>query len=91
MSNFCYWRWNDAYPVVRKRIDDLQAEYIEQVKLVDEIAVKLYNEDSPGAAVDYITQYTVNTGTKLHDLWLEFYGELFGKWRIFATTTSTQF
>ena len=77
--------------MVRKRIDDIQAEYIEQVKVVDEIAVELYNKDSPEAAVDYITQYTVNTGTKLHDLWLEFYGELFGKWGLLATTTSTQF
>ena len=82
VSNFCYWRWNEAYPVVRKRIDDIHAEYVEQVKLVDEIALKLYKANSTDAAIDYITQYTVNAGTKLHEAWLDFYGELFGEWPI---------
>jgi dipeptidase len=85
VSNFCYSRWSDIYPMVRKRIDDIHTEYVQQLKLVDDNAQQLYKDQSPEAALDYVTQYTVSAGTNLHQVWLDFYGELFVRFRDFST------
>ena len=70
---------------MRDRIDKIQADYLTQVALVDANALKLYHDESPEAAVNYVTQFTVSAGERLHDTWLKFYGELFAKFRDFAT------
>jgi dipeptidase len=85
VSNFCYGRWTDAYPMVRKKIDGIHAEFMEQLKIVDDTAVKLYHNQSADAAVEYVTQYSVLAGRKLHQQWIDFYGELFVRFRDFST------
>lgn len=85
VSNLCYSRWKDAYPIVRQRIDDYHEEFVNQIKEVDAEALALYKESSPKAAVEYVTKQSVATGQKLHDRWLDFYGELFVRFRDFAT------
>lgn len=85
VSNFCYFRWSDAYPMVREKIDGIHADFMEQVKIVDDTAVKLYHNQSAEAAVEYVTQYSVLAGRKLHQQWIDFYGELFVRFRDFST------
>ena len=55
VSNFCYYRWSDAYPFVRARIDVIQAEFLEEVQLVDAHALQLYKDKGSRAAVEYVT------------------------------------
>lgn len=83
VSNFAYYRWKDVYPVLRQKIDDLQADLVQKVAIVDEQAMKAYDEDSVEAAVEYVTLFGWNTGNTVHNLWMEFYGELFVRFRDF--------
>jgi hypothetical protein len=85
VSNFAYSRWNDAYPFVRKRIDEIHAKFANQVKEVDNTALAMYHDNSPLAAVEMVTEFSVLAGDKLHEEWLDFYGELFARFRDFST------
>jgi dipeptidase len=85
VSNFAYFRWNDIYPVVRRKIEALQLDFEKKVSMVDQRAVELYNEKGVDEAVKYLTLFSVNAGNKLHEMWFEFYGELFVTFRDFYT------
>jgi dipeptidase len=85
VSNLVYWRWKDAYPMVRKKIDDIHAEFVKEIKQSDVTALALYQNDSPEAAVDFVTKHGVAAGETLHETWLDFYGELFVRFRDFST------
>ena len=81
VSNFCYWRWSDIYPLLRAKIDSIQEEFERQIQLVDQRALDAYNELGEHEAVRYVTLFGVNAGRKLHEEWLNFYGELFVRFR----------
>lgn len=85
VSNFAYYRWKDIYPMLREKIDGIQAELVQKVAIVDEQSMKAYEEDGAGAAVKYVTQFGWNTGNSVHGLWMDFYGELFVRFRDFYT------
>lgn len=85
VSNWVYSRYQDIYPVVRSKIDAVQEDFEELVEIVDERALQLYFERGSDAAVAFVTQFSVNAGNKLHDIWTEFYGELFVRFRDFYT------
>jgi dipeptidase len=88
VSNFCYYRWQDAYPVVRERIDKIQQTLILHVNNLDDQVLRLYKEKGPDAAVELATQFSVDTGNKIHKEWLNFYGELFVRFRDFHIITA---
>lgn len=85
VSNFCYARWKDVYPVVRRKIDSLQQELLDQTALVDQVALKTYKEQGSAKAVAYVTQFGCNMGMRLHRNWMDFYGELFARFRDYYT------
>ncbi len=85
VSNWCYSRYADVYPVLRREIDDLQADLSEKVKQVDQIALELYQEKGPDAAIGYVTLFGVNTGNAVHDKWQSLFGALFARFRDFYT------
>jgi dipeptidase len=85
VSNLCYWRWKDAYPLVRQKIDGIHADFETEIKRVDVTALAFYENDSPAAAVDFVTKYSVSAGQTLHDTWLDFYGDLFVRFRDYST------
>jgi len=87
VANLAYWRWNDAYPIVRAKIDDIYERFQLQVDEMDETALAVYEGTSPSAAVEMLTNFTVHAGETLHEEWLEFYGDLFVRFRDFATIT----
>ena len=88
VSNLCYSRWVDIYPDVRAKIDEIHDQFVQHVKTVDQRAVSILREDGAEAAVRYLTLMSVNAGNKLHHIWMEFYGELFVKYRDFYTILS---
>jgi dipeptidase len=85
VSNLCYSRWSDIYPVVRTRIDALQAGLMQLTARADETALGVYRDKSPEEAVAYVTQFGCNIGMTLHRKWLRFYGELFVRFRDYYT------
>ena len=87
VSNFCYYRWQDAYPVVRDRIDTMQRTLLHHVHDLDDKLLKLYKEKGPEDAVVYATQFSVHTANIIHQKWLDFYGELFVRFRDFHDIT----
>lgn len=87
VSNFCYSRWQDAYPVVREKIDTIQTSLEEHVKNVDGKLLKLYQEEGADAAVAVATQFSVNTADIIHQQWHEFFGALFVRFRDFHIIT----
>lgn len=87
VSNFCYYRWQDAYPVVRERIDTIQKTLLYHVKDLDDKLLKLYNDKGPEEAVRYATEFSVSTANIIHQKWFDFYGELFVRFRDFHDIT----
>ncbi|CAB9503535.1 Probable dipeptidase A [Seminavis robusta] len=87
VSNFCYYRWQDAYPVVREKIDNLQRDLLKQVQTLDDQLLKIYKTKGAKEAVDFATQFSVRTANAVHQQWLEFYGELFVRFRDFHIIT----
>ena len=85
VSNFCYSRWKDIYPVVRRRIDEIHEEYVREVALVDQRAQKVLQENGLQPAIKYVTLFSNNWGNRLHKVWLEFYGTLFVTFRDYYT------
>lgn len=90
VSNFCYGRFKDTYPLVRTKIDLIQTDFERQVQLVDQTALKAYHEQGTDAAIARVTLFGINTGNKLHEIWIEFYGHLFVQFRDFWTIVPEQ-
>lgn len=88
VSNLAYWRWKDAYPILRTKIDAIHEEFVAQVAKVDAEALNLYQTHGAGAAVDYVTDYSVKAADSLHQTWMGVYGELFTRFRDFSTIVS---
>jgi hypothetical protein len=85
VSNLAYWRWDDAYPIVRRKIDDIHSTFADQVRVIDKTALSVYQNQDAAAAVEIITKFSVMAAEKLHNEWLDFYGEIFARFRDFST------
>ena len=83
VSNFAYFRWSDVYPIVRSKIEIVQAEFMDDVVSCDRGALALYKNKGPAAAVAFVSDFGVNAGDSLHAEWLKFYGKLFVRFRDF--------
>lgn len=86
VSNFAYSRWRDAYPVVKDQIDAIQADFVAQVRKMDNQALDMYYSAGPDAAIEEVTQFSISVADKLHRQWMDFYGQLFARFRDFVTT-----
>jgi dipeptidase len=87
VSNFCYYRWRDVYPIVRRKIDGIQRNFEQKIKVLDTQAMKVYKEAGAKEAVELVTRFGVEVGSILHEDWVLFYGELFVQFRDFYTIT----
>ena len=85
VSNLAYWRWSEAYPIVRAKIDEIHARFQLKVEEMDKTALAVYRGTSASAAVQMVTNFSVLAGETLHEEWLEFYGDLFVRFRDFVT------
>ena len=85
VSNFVYFRYADAYPVLQEKLDALQNDLMAKVAIVDQRALQAYHDHGPDKAVDFVTLFTVNAGNMVHRVWQEFYGQLFVQFRDFYT------
>ena len=79
LTNWAYTRYNLIHPEIENYQSKLESSFIDEVKLVDKLAEKYFNEDKE-SAIAYITQYSVYTGNKLVSDWKDFYHYLFMKY-----------
>lgn len=68
VSNFAYLRYDLMSAEIKKVQQELETGYINTTSIVDTRASELYKTD-PKAAIDYLTDYSVNTGNTLVTRW----------------------
>lgn len=76
VTNLAYTRYSDIHPEIRQKIDILENAYINKTADIDKKALELYQQH-PNKAVEYLTNYSVQTGNDLVKDWKKFYGHLF--------------
>jgi dipeptidase len=68
VANFCYLRYNVMMEDVKKVQKQLEDQYIDNTPKVDEAALDLYKK-KPDLAVNYLTDYSVNSGNHTFNQW----------------------
>ncbi len=68
VSNFSYLRYDLMSPEVKKVQSELESKYIAFTPAIDKAAVELY-KTNPSLALEFITDYSVNTANTLVDRW----------------------
>ncbi len=79
VSNFAYTRYNYIYKDIRKKQEELEMKYINAVPVVDKAAKELY-KNNPEQAIEFITDYSVNSGNRTVSEWKDLYRYLFTKY-----------
>lgn len=90
VSNLAYGRWNDAYPMIRKKIDAMHFDLVRKMKATDLTAEAMYSSMSPEKAINYATKVSVKLSEIMHQQWMAFYGELFVRFRDFSTIVANK-
>lgn len=81
VSNFAYSNWRKVAPVLVDMIKKIENEYLKEITEIDDRALELYNNNDRSGAIDFVTEYSVKAGDKLHNIWVNFYGQLFVRFR----------
>ena len=79
VSNFAYTRYRDIHPEIRAMQDKLENGYISFLSVVDAQAKTLLETDR-NKAVEFLTDFSVNTGNQLAGQWKQFYAYLFTRY-----------
>jgi len=79
VNNWAYSRYNVIHPEIEKYQQQIENQFTSEVGIVDKQASELFNQNK-GAALEYITGYSVYTGNKLVTDWKVFYQYLFMKY-----------
>lgn len=79
VSNFAYTRYNYIIKDILKKQEELEMKYINAVPVVDKAAKELY-ESNPDQAIEFITDYSVNSGNRTVNEWKDLYRYLFTKY-----------
>ena len=83
VSNFVYSRWEDAYPYVQKKLASVHEHFKDEVRLMDDQLMELYDPDQLDLMIDHATEFSVQAGDWMHNEWMQFYGNLFARYRDF--------
>jgi dipeptidase len=68
VSNFCYLRYNIMIEDVKKVQGELENQYIQNTKNIDEQALGLLKKNKK-SAIDFLTHYSVNAGNETVKRW----------------------
>lgn len=79
VSNLAYTRYNAIHPEIREKQKALEAKYQAFVQMTDAGASALLTQDK-ARAVEYLTDFSCNTGNELTAKWRKFYGYLFARY-----------
>lgn len=79
VTNFAYTRYNVIHPDIRQKQKALESQYQNFVQIVDAGATAMLSKDKK-ATIDYLTDFSCNTGSELVNDWRKFYGYLFARY-----------
>ncbi len=79
VNNWAYSRYNVIHPEIETYQSQLENQFANEVKMIDQQAADQYKQN-PASATDYLTSYSVYTGNKLVADWKVFYQYLFMKY-----------
>jgi len=79
VSNFAYSRYNYMIKDIRKKQEELEMKYINAVPVVDNAAKELF-KNNPEQAIEFITDFSVNSGNRTVSEWKDLYRYLFTKY-----------
>jgi len=79
VSNLAYTRYNAIHPEINAKQQAREKKYIAYTPAIDKAAQSLMEVDK-ALAVEFLTDYSVNTANRLADDWKEFYQYLFTKY-----------
>ncbi len=80
VSNLAYFRYDSIHPYIEKYQQQLEDKYIAYTPAVDLAATTLYDKN-PDLAIDFITDYSVNTANATVAFWKKLYHFLFMKFK----------
>lgn len=79
VTNFAYTRYNVIHPDIRKKQKALETQYQAFVQMTDAGAAGMLAQNRE-ATMDFLTEFSCNTGNRLVDTWRDFYGYLFARY-----------
>lgn len=79
VTNFAYTRYNVIHPEIRKKQKALETQYQAFVQMTDAGASSMIAQNKK-MTVDFLTNFSCNTGNQLVDTWRDFYGYLFARY-----------
>eukprot|EP01028_Stygiella_incarcerata_P000348 TRINITY_DN1039_c0_g1_i2.p1 TRINITY_DN1039_c0_g1~~TRINITY_DN1039_c0_g1_i2.p1 ORF type:complete len:559 (-),score=96.91 TRINITY_DN1039_c0_g1_i2:2006-3682(-) len=79
VANYAYQRYEMIHPDVMDAIVDAETYLFKLSAEADAAALDIYQK-SPELAVDYLTEFSVETGNAVVDQWKTFFGTLFTKY-----------
>ena len=80
VSNLAYMRYDSIHPYIEKYQQQLENKYIAYVSGIDLAAKSLYEKD-PKLAIDFVTDFSVNTANSTVHFWKKLYHFLFMKFK----------
>ena len=78
-SNFAYTRYNVIHPEIREKQKALENQYAGYVQMIDAGAKSIIEKDK-AKALEFISNFSCQTGNELVATWRNFYGHLFCKY-----------
>lgn len=79
VSNLAYTRYNSIHPEIATKQQQIEQNYITYSPAIDMAASELYKTDKK-LAIEFLTEYSVNSANKLVKDWRSFYEYLFVKY-----------
>lgn len=79
VSNFAYTRYKDIIKDIQEVQNELENKYYAYIPAVDKAALELYNKD-PKLAIQFITDFSVQTANSTVERWKQLYKDLFVKY-----------
>lgn len=70
VSNFTYLRYNHIFGDVKRSMNRFENACFEEQPAID-VAAKMLYEKNPKIAIEFLTDYSCNTATKLYNTWVD--------------------
>ena len=79
VNNWAYTRYNLIHPEIELYQQELENKFIKESVSTDKKALEIYNSNK-AEGLNFITQFSVNTGNQLVSDWMQFFRYLFMKY-----------
>lgn len=80
VSNFAYLRYDSMIEPIRKQQALIEGEFFNYIPAVEQTAQTLYEQEGPGKARNFLTEYSVNEANNMTKKWKELFHYLLIKY-----------